>query len=526
MDLTNDSGDNSMMNSNETVPLLGNRQSTAKRANPWHIIGPVFLLTLGLGALLAPMVEFYTDIFCDLYYQPGIGDGDKQESSLFSLLKSMSSNSNDDFPEVRDCSIPEVQVIVSQVLGIVAFLSSASSFLVAGFYGSLSDRYGRRIVFQLFAIGGIAMMLCYICVSILDGYIDGVLLILAPIIRGLLVGELILGSNIQAYLADCTTPEERTVAFGHIFASLLGGVTLGPTLGSLLIKETGTLESVFYFSLFTYICFYIYVTFFLPESLDPTLMEKARRDYKNRPKVSFLQKINVFSTLSVIIYTKPKRINRYALPILAAIQCTVAAVASPPLLLYAMLTFGWKSYEGGFILSVTSGVRLVVTLILLPFLMKLYQSYVQKRLNQKNIEENGLEEEEAYYQILFNIWMTRLGLSIESLGFILMALATGSLSFTMFAALQAFGILGQPTMKALYSTLVDPSEIGTLLGSQSLLESIVILISQPGLSYIYSKSVETQPNLTFYVCGIVGFIGVLLAFFVHPVRNSTNHYHA
>lgn len=81
--------------------------------------------------------------------------------------------------------------------------------MVAGFYGSLSDRYGRKLVCQIFAMGGIVTMLCYICVTIIKGYIAGILLVLAPIIRGLLVGEVIMASNVQAYLADCTTPETR-----------------------------------------------------------------------------------------------------------------------------------------------------------------------------------------------------------------------------------------------------------------------------------------------------------------------------
>lgn len=45
------------------------------------------------------------------------------------------------------------------------------------------------------------------------------------------------------------------------------------------------------------------------------------------------------------------------------------------------------------------------------------------------------------------------------------------------------------------------------------------------MSLLYSESVETQPNLTFYVCGIVVCVGVLLAFLVHPVKNTTTHHH-
>lgn len=44
------------------------------------------------------------------------------------------------------------------------------------------------------------------------------------------------------------------------------------------------------------------------------------------------------------------------------------------------------------------------------------------------------------------------------------------------------------------------------------------------MSLLYSESVETQPNLALYISGIIGFIGVLLAFLVHPVKKSINHH--
>ncbi|CAO3632122.1 unnamed protein product [Cunninghamella blakesleeana] len=465
------------------------------------------------------MIQFHTEIFCDLYYKSEIKDG---ENSILSWFQSSSDN---DLPDVQDCSIPEVQVIVSRVLAIVAFLTCASSFLVAGFYGSLSDRYGRKLVCQIFGMGGIVTMLCYICVTIIKGYFAGVLLVLAPIVRGLLVGEVLMASNVQAYIADCTTPETRTVVFGHFFAAFLGGVTLGPTVASLLIAKTGKITSVFYLALVIYSLFFLYSSFYLPESLDQATMEKAKLDYNTKPKPTILQKINIFSALNVIIRTKPKHINRHALPILAAVQCTIQAVTQPPVLLYAMLSFHWTAYESGFFLSVASGLRLVVIVVVLPFLIARYQAFVQKNQNQSNMSDEEIEEDKAYHRILFNIWMTRLGLSIEGTGFILMALATSSLSFAFFGSIQAFAILAQPTIRSLYSTLVDPSEIGTLLGSQALLESVTLIIAQPGISLIYSESVEYRPNLTLYVCSAIIFVGVLLAFLVHPVKNSINHHH-
>ncbi|KAI9300065.1 major facilitator superfamily domain-containing protein [Cunninghamella echinulata] len=509
----------------ETEPLLSNSQIKAKKATPWHIIGPVFLLSLGLGGLIAPTVQFYTEIFCDLYYKSEIQDGD-DSNTLFSWVYDQNPR-NQDLPDVQDCSIPEVQVIVSRVLAIVAFLQSVSAFLVAGFYGSLSDRFGRKLVCQIFAIGSIATISCYISVFFIQGRTAGALLVAAPVIRGLLVGDVIITAVIHAYVTDCTTPDNRTVTFSRLMASVLAGVTLGPTLSSLLIAKTGTLVSVFYFLFVLYILFFLYAMFILPESLDEEVMVKARYDYANKPRTTFLQKINVFSALEVLIYTKPKQITKYALPMLAVVQCICQALSQPPNFLYAMLTFHWTAYEGGFFLSVSSGMRVVGVMVILPFLTSRFQKYTQKQQqdDREENEEQGeqeKEEEKTYYRILFNIWMARIGLSIEATGFILLALATTSLQFASAGIFQSLAIIALPSLTSLYTTLVDPSQVGALLGSQALLDSITVIISQTGLSLLYSASVETIPNLTLYVCGILGAFACFLTYMIHPLKGSKN----
>ncbi|CAO3631441.1 unnamed protein product [Cunninghamella echinulata] len=510
----------------EAEPLLSNPQIKAKKATPWHIIGPVFLLSVGLGGLVAPTVQFYTEIFCDLYYKSEIQDGD-DSNTLFSWVYDQNIR-NQDLPDVQDCSIPEVQVIVSRVLAIVAFLQSVSAFLVAGFYGSLSDRYGRKIVCQIFGIGSIATILCYIAVFFIQGRIAGALLVAAPVIRGLLVGDVIITAVIHAYVTDCTTPDNRTVIFSRLMAAVLAGITLGPTLSSLLIAKTGTLASVFYFLFVLYACFFLYAMFILPESLDEAVMEKARYDYDNKPRTTFLQKINVFSALEVLIHTKPKQITKYALPMLAIVQCICQALSQPPNFLYAMLTFHWTAYEGGFFLSVAAGMRVVGVMVILPFLTSRFQKYVQKQQQQYNQEgdeeqeEQEKEEEKTYYRILFNIWMARIGLGIEATGFILLALAATSLQFASAGIFQSLAIIALPSLTSLYTTLVEPSQVGALLGSQALLDSITVIISQTGLSLLYSASVETIPNLTLYVCGMLGAFACLLTYLIHPLKGSKN----
>ena len=60
-----------------------------------------------------------------------------------------------------------------------------------------------------------------------------------------MVGMAVAGS----YAADCSTAEERAVSFGYFQGILFLGIALGPALGGMLIKSTGSPLSVFYAAL-------------------------------------------------------------------------------------------------------------------------------------------------------------------------------------------------------------------------------------------------------------------------------------
>jgi DHA1 family tetracycline resistance protein-like MFS transporter len=111
--------------------------------------------------------------------------------------------------------------------GILVGIYSAMQFIFAPVLGRISDRVGRRPVLLVsilgtavgFGIMGFARTLTW--------------LFIARIIDGLS------GSNIstaQAYIADITTPEERTKSMAMIGAAFGLGFTFGPGIGGLLSK--------------------------------------------------------------------------------------------------------------------------------------------------------------------------------------------------------------------------------------------------------------------------------------------------
>lgn len=220
----------------------------------------------------------------------------------------------------------------------------------------------------------------------------------------------------------------------------------------------------------------------MPESLDDQAMKLARWNASQQPKLNLWQKVNLFSALSIIFKAEPRHITRYAVPILACIQFLLSILTRPPILLYAMLEFHWTAFEGGLLISVVSLVRFIIIVVILPRLLRFLQnrwqlqsqSQHQQQQQQSTNEDDDEEEDESkiHHRILFDAWMIRTGLAVETVCFVFAALATTARGFTWALVLQSVSVLAQPSVRSLYTTLVDPSEIGALFGAQAVLESI------------------------------------------------------
>src|SRR2546426_4761726 len=111
------------------------------------------------------------------------------------------------------------------MFGLLLTVWSLMQFLFSPLLGALSDRFGRRPVLILSAIG---LGLDYIVMA------------LAPNLAWLFIGRVFSGITAAsyptagAYVADVTPPERRAAAFGMIGAAWGVGFILGPALGGVL----------------------------------------------------------------------------------------------------------------------------------------------------------------------------------------------------------------------------------------------------------------------------------------------------
>ena len=150
----------------------------------------------------------------------------------------------------------------SKIGGALLFSFAITQFCFSPLLGNLSDKYGRRPVL-LAALLGFA--------------IDYLFLAFAPSIGWLFLGRVIAGitgasfTTASAYIADISTPENRTKNFGIIGAAFGLGFIIGPAIGGLL----GGFGARVPFFVAAGLCLlnFLYGFLILPESLSP---EKRR----------------------------------------------------------------------------------------------------------------------------------------------------------------------------------------------------------------------------------------------------------
>jgi DHA1 family tetracycline resistance protein-like MFS transporter len=150
------------------------------------------------------------------------------------------------------------EVVAAWYVGLFGTTWAFMQFFSAPIMGALSDRFGRRPVLLISAFGlGL----------------DYILLALAPNLSWLFLGRIITGitaasfSTAQAYLADVTTHENRSAAYGKFGAAFGLGFILGPALGGSLMDID--LRLPFWVSAGLTLANALYGYFVLPESLPP-----------------------------------------------------------------------------------------------------------------------------------------------------------------------------------------------------------------------------------------------------------------
>ncbi len=145
-------------------------------------------------------------------------------------------------------------------VGLIAMSFPLMNFLFAPFWGTLSDRYGRRpVILVSVLITGLAYLLFSQTINLW-------LLLLSRLLAGIGSANL---SVAQAYIADITSSRDRAKSMGLIGAAFGLGFIIGPTAGGYLksLSAPGHVDMVGFLAAALSLLNLVLAYFLLPESL-------------------------------------------------------------------------------------------------------------------------------------------------------------------------------------------------------------------------------------------------------------------
>lgn len=354
--------------------------------------------------------------------------------------------------EVSNVSISESANYYGLILGSYALMQ----FVFSPIIGSLSDHYGRRpiLLMSLFGLG-----------------IDYVFMYFAPSLVWLVVGRCLSGmfgasyTTASAYIADISTPENKTKNFGLVGAAFGIGFVIGPAIGGLL--GNFNMRAPFLFAAGLSLLNLVYGFFVLKESLPV----ESRRDFswkRSNPIGAFFQlsKYKGFAWVFVVLF------------LLYLGGMAIHSTWN----YYTMEKFDWKIKDVG--LSLTA-VGVCIAII---------QGGLAGKISQK----------------LGDVKTAYLSLIITFVTMNAIAFATSSWMLYAFMLPYAFSGLADPAIRSIMSNKTSESEQGELQGVITSVLSIAEILGPPMMMAIFYYF-STLSNPIYGMPFIVGSVFIVTA---------------
>src|SRR5882724_1975951 len=333
------------------------------------------------------------------------------------------------------------------VLGIYSFMQ----FVATAFLGRTSDRVGRRPILLTTMLINAAG---YLLFAAAHSY---VLLFVARVVSGFAGGNI---SAAQAYIADITSPAERSRGMGVIGAAFGLGFIVGPAVGGLSAHYLGHAAPGLVaagLSLVNFVSAY----FVLPESLKAE--HRTERELWD------------FSHIGDAIQ-HPRLAPLMLAWLLAPLAFSGYTVAIP---LWAGVTFGWREQELGWFFTVIGATAAVV------------QGYAFGKLARRVGD-----------RLLLIAGGFGMALAIA----VIPALHSSAALYAWTAVLAFSNSIFGPAATGLVSVFADPTEQGTVLGAAQALAALGRLLGPLTLGKVY----DVSHPAAFFVAAAVMTLGGLV----------------
>lgn len=562
-----------------------------KRPSPYWLIFSTPVASLGFSAIIGPRVEMYTALACrvhapglELQYEPNgmlhlaqphsmlsvdtaktLYDGlnlddlsapvvSAQSVSVYVPASADTGSQQSPVPDRDQCaSDPVVQAAVAQLSAVLSTTMGVLSCLTTVWWGSLSDRFGRTSIMGISMLGLLSSDLMFIVTAFFVERLPGGywFLILGFALDGMAGGMTTGVAASHAYLADSTHRSERSRIFSLALGTTFFGVALGPVIGGVLIRATGSTLSTFYLSATVHALYAASMFLIVPESqtkaraLGAQKRRQASLERRNSDAVSILKSAMRFlSPLAVLL---PERISVKGNPLKRSKRdwslCFIVASYGFTMFPMGMVTyvvqyaagnFKWSSETISYYVAFAGAGRALFLAVILPVIIKLLKpAPVQlptapdeplQNLSSQTLPSRHSNTGPPSHSAKFDLNLARISIVLDILSFATIIFASDGLVFAFGSILQSLGAGYSPAVQAfaldVYSRRGGKGEAGKLFGAIGVVQALSSQIMGPALfGFVYYKTVATFPGAIFALSVVMMIISLALLALVHPPTN-------
>ncbi|KAG0376967.1 hypothetical protein BGX24_006949 [Mortierella sp. AD032] len=464
-----------------------------------------------------------------------------------SLSSSMLSNGsfNTNRPSDDPCNSAPVVALAASVLGRVRALKYISGFFTIGYLTSLSDKYGRKPLIYMTLIPAIMTQLLIVYMARPSSNLGVGVLYADGLFMGLMGAGILLEPCLNAYVADCTPRDGRSLSIGYVMVSLSVGMTVGPLLSSFLHTLTHDYNIAMFISAGT-LLFLVFYAMFLPESLPKhaRLALVAKSDVNEdataslAPRVLATMKSGLVTILDPVLLFLPGRIEAspdvnispspYTLLILLGGYGIIQFASngmSTILIPYTNLVYRWDGEMDGYYYALSGASTFVVYLAIFPLLHKLFKTVYASKVVAESTEQNEDLLEDQHQQSdadattpsvaksRQSVWVDLnffiFGSGLYAVSYFIIALIPTQASMFLACIIRALAAISLPSFTSLLTSFVPTHQTGKALGGVSVVDTLVMTLSSFLYGWILSKTSATVPSAVFLLSGICTCLGVL-----------------
>ncbi|KAJ6643128.1 Solute carrier family 46 member 3 [Pseudolycoriella hygida] len=389
-----------------------------------------------------------------------------------------------------------VQQLVAGMAAWKTVLQSALPCMLILFYGSWSDRHGRRKPCMLIPILGelIAALGLMLCTYFENTPMEaaGVTEALFP---GLTGGWFTMLMGVFSYVADVTSEEDRTLRIGIVNLCFSLGVPIGMAFSGVLLKQIG-FYGVFGISASLYLIAFLYGLIFVPEPV--SLKKQKELNKQNAPHKSmiadFFDRKHVVETFEVAFKrgANQRRLRVIMLMIVVMVVIGPMHGEMSVVYLFTRYQFNWSEVEFSFFSTygmLTGLIGTVFSVGVFSHLLKIDDALIGVMSSMSKILSSFV------YAFAVTEWQLYLAPLVEIL------------NGTSFIA-----------MRSIATKLVQSDELGKVNSLFGVAEALMPLVYAPMYASLYQATIETLPGAFFLVGGLLTAPAVIIFLWMYKMN--------